>query len=121
MNVSTYLLEQQEGPGQGHSFNSNVNGSNDDVYYPLLKQPTHMILLYSLAYSLVFVAALVGNFMVMAVVASNPTMHIVTNYFLLNLAVADVLVALFCVPVNLIMNLYNDNLYALSISLMDLG
>ena len=97
-----------QGLGYGVNFNSNdVNESGEEVFYPLLKQPTHMVLVYSLAYSLVSMAALVGNIMVMAVVVSKPSMHCVTHYFLFNLAVADLLVALFCVPVNLIANLYN--------------
>ena len=103
-------LEESLGQGQGYgvSFNSNVNNeSGEEVFYPLLKQPIHMVLVYSLAYSLVSMAALMGNIMVMAVVVSKPTMHSVTHYFLFNLAVADLLVALFCVPVNLIANLYN--------------
>lgn len=112
---STLLIalesDLQLGPGQGYSnFNSNVNNSSvgaEEVFYPLLKQPLYMVLVYSLAYCLVSVAALVGNVMVMAVVVSKPTMHSVTHYFLFNLAVADLLVALFCVPVNLITNLYN--------------
>lgn len=96
-------LDTLSGPSQ----NANINNSDDEVFFHLLKQPTHMVLLYSLAYALVFVSALVGNVMVMAVVARNPALHSVTNYFLINLSVADVLVALFCVPVNLIMTLYS--------------
>ena len=101
-----------QGQGDGVRFSSNVSNDSDDkrdddVFYPLLKQPFHMVLIYSLAYCLVSAAALLGNMMVMAVVVSKPSMHTVTNYFLFNLAAADLLVALFCVPVNLIANLYN--------------
>ncbi|KAL8624245.1 hypothetical protein ACOMHN_027551 [Nucella lapillus] len=105
--ISLGDLDRNVGQAIGLFNVSANNRSREEVFYPLLKQPTHMVLVYSLAYCLVSAAALVGNVMVMAVVVSKPSMHSVTNYFLFNLAVADLLVALFCVPVNLITNLYN--------------
>ncbi|PVD38654.1 hypothetical protein C0Q70_01272 [Pomacea canaliculata] len=104
-NASTLLeitLTGAVSRGQGHdptvNASDNSSDSDSDAFYPLLKQSPYMILLYSLAYGLVFVSALVGNVMVMVVVGRNPALHSVTNYFLVNLAVADILVALFCVP-----------------------
>lgn len=47
---------------------------------------------------LVFVVGLVGNALVCLAVYSNATMHTVTNYFIVNLAVADFMVILFCLP-----------------------
>ncbi|XP_054275425.1 orexin receptor type 2-like [Macrosteles quadrilineatus] len=47
---------------------------------------------------LVFVVGLVGNALVCVAVYSNPTMRTVTNYFIVNLAVADFMVILFCLP-----------------------
>lgn len=66
-----------------------------------------MVVIYSLAYIIVFLTSMVGNIMVMAVVFKNKSMHSVTNYFLVNLAVADILVTIVCVPVNLLTSLYN--------------
>ncbi|KAL8625257.1 hypothetical protein ACOMHN_030015 [Nucella lapillus] len=103
--------------GVDYYYNTNESGGpvyygpggeqEEEVFYPLLKQPGHMVLVYAMAYGLVTVMALVGNGLVMGVVVRKPSMHSVTNYFLFNLALADMLVALFCVPVNLIANLYN--------------
>lgn len=76
-------------------------------YYPYVKVPVYMIATYSLAYSLVFVVGLVGNLLVVLVVFRNPCMRSVTNYFLVNLAMADILVCLFCVPINLMSNLFS--------------
>lgn len=75
-------------------------------YYPSVKVPVYMMAMYSLAYSLVFVVGLVGNLLVVLVVLRNPCMKSVTNYFLVNLAMADILVCLFCVPINLLSNLF---------------
>lgn len=46
----------------------------------------------------VFMVGLVGNALVCVAVYSNPTMRTVTNYFIVNLAVADFMVILFCLP-----------------------
>ena len=46
----------------------------------------------------VFVIGLVGNILVCVAVYRNHTMRTVTNYFLVNLAVADFMVLLFCLP-----------------------
>lgn len=83
--------------------NDNVNNDTNDtfVFYPVIKVPPYMIATYSLTYSLVFVLGLVGNILVVLVVLRNPCMRSVTNYFLVNLAIADILVCLFCVPINL--------------------
>ncbi|XP_049790142.1 neuropeptide FF receptor 2-like [Schistocerca nitens] len=49
-------------------------------------------------HSLVFVAGLVGNALVCLAVYRNHAMRTVTNYFIVNLAVADFMVILFCLP-----------------------
>jgi len=72
-----------------------------------LKQPLHMIVTFSVAYSVVFVLGLVGNGLVVWVVYSNRRMHNVTNYFIVNLALADILVCLLCLPITLLQNLYS--------------
>ncbi|KAK3919154.1 RYamide receptor [Frankliniella fusca] len=51
-----------------------------------------------LMYSSVFVVALVGNGLVLYCVVSSPRMRTATNYWLLNLAVGDILMTLLCVP-----------------------
>lgn len=47
---------------------------------------------------IVFAVGLIGNALVCVAVYSNPTMRTVTNYFIVNLAVADFMVILFCLP-----------------------
>ncbi|XP_056637487.1 orexin receptor type 2-like [Diorhabda sublineata] len=49
-------------------------------------------------HSLVFVIGLVGNCLVCVAVYRNHTMRTVTNYFIVNLALADFMVILFCLP-----------------------
>ena len=59
------------------------------------------------AYGLVFVAGLVGNLLVaFAVLRGSRTMRrCVTNIFLVNLAAADLLVVLACIPFTLVAHL----------------
>lgn len=73
---------------------------------PLVKQPAYLIAVYSVAYGLVFLAGLIGNGFVIAVIYKDPSMRNVTNYFILNLAVADILVTFLCVPITLLTNIF---------------
>ncbi|XP_067144390.1 neuropeptide SIFamide receptor-like [Centruroides vittatus] len=59
-----------------------------------------------IAYSVVFVLGLFGNSFVVAVVVRSPRMRTVTNYFIVNLALADILVILVCLPATLVGNLF---------------
>jgi len=53
-------------------------------------------------YVVIDVLSLVGNFMVIWMIARNRHMRTATNYYILNLAVADFLVALVVMPLKLI-------------------
>lgn len=53
---------------------------------------------FIVVHSVVFVVGLVGNALVCLAVYRNHTMRTVTNYFIVNLAVADLLVIIVCLP-----------------------
>lgn len=65
-----------------------------------------MTAVYCFAYTMVFLVGLVGNLLVVSVVWRSPRMRNVTNYFIVNLAVADILVLVFCLPATLLSNIY---------------
>lgn len=111
--------------GQGIKYENSENMDNtsnlagdDSQYYDyysynstlkeigLVKQPPHLIAVYSIAYGLVFIFGLLGNSFVIAVIIKDPGMRNVTNYFILNMAVADILVALLVVPITLLGNIF---------------
>lgn len=60
---------------------------------------------FFLAYTLIFILGIIGNCFVVAVVVRSPRMRTVTNYFIVNLALADILVLIFCLPATLLGNL----------------
>ena len=53
-------------------------------------------------HSLVFLSGLIGNFLVCVSVIRNQSMHTVTNYFIVNLAFADFMVILICLPTSVL-------------------
>lgn len=67
--------------------------STDDF----ISSPLFQMCIYFL-YSAVFIVALLGNGLVCFVVHTTPRMKTVTNFFIVNLAVGDILMTLFCVP-----------------------
>lgn len=69
-----------------------VEASDDFLTSPLFQSCVYFM------YSLVFLVALLGNGLVCFVVQTSPRMKTVTNYFIVNLAVGDILMTLFCVP-----------------------
>lgn len=73
------------------------NGTNTTLE-TLYDVPTGMIVLLSFLYGSISVLAVVGNFLVMWVVATSRRMQSVTNCYIANLALADIVIGLFAVP-----------------------
>ena len=91
--------------------NSSSDSSNlsvEQVIPPdrLYRHSVAMSAVYCVAYIIVFVVGLIGNSFVIAVVYRSPRMRTVTNFFIVNLAVADVLVIVFCLPATLMSNIF---------------
>ncbi|KAM3863067.1 orexin receptor type 2 [Diretmus argenteus] len=56
-------------------------------------------------YIIVFFVSLIGNSLVCFAVWKNRHMHTVTNYYIVNLSFADVLVTITCLPASLVVNI----------------
>ena len=74
---------------------------------PLYRYNVYVSVALSAAYALVFIAGFVGNILVIIAVVRGGRMvrHSVTNIFLANLAFADLLVIVACLPFTLISHL----------------
>ncbi|XP_013177839.1 PREDICTED: substance-K receptor-like isoform X1 [Papilio xuthus] len=75
----------------------NQNGTKD-TYDTLYDVPTGLIVLLSVLYGSISMLAVVGNFLVMWVVATSRRMQSVTNCYIANLALADIVIGLFAIP-----------------------
>lgn len=64
--------------------------------YPT-RNPIFSTVVYTM-YGVIFILALLGNIFVCYIVMQSPRMRTVTNYFITNLAVGDILITLLCVP-----------------------
>ncbi|XP_024084634.1 RYamide receptor-like [Cimex lectularius] len=64
----------------------------------LYQVPAGVIVLLSVFYGSISVVAVVGNFLVMWIVATSRRMQNVTNCFIANLALADIVIGLFAIP-----------------------
>ena len=82
--------------------------------WSLLKQPLYAVLLLATAYVSVAVVGIVSNSVVVAVICRQARMRTVINYFLANLAVADILVCVVVLPITLLENIFTGRFYDLA-------
>jgi len=87
------------------------NGSNETAHggekpWSTWRQPGFGVALLAVAYIAVGVVGVLNNGLVIVAVFHHASMRTVTNYFLANLAVADILVCVFVLPATLVQNIY---------------
>ena len=90
----------------------NTSSVNQPVYYPELKHTLPMMVILCFSYGLVFLLAVVGNFCVLFMVCKNRRSNAKFEILLGNLAMADLTVALMCIPINLLDSLYSGEWFA---------
>jgi len=56
------------------------------------------VTLLSILYGTISVMTIIGNALIILVIINNRAMHTVTNFFIANLSVADVIIGLFSIP-----------------------
>ncbi|CAM4712439.1 unnamed protein product [Leuciscus chuanchicus] len=76
------------------------------VYIPEL--PAGAKTTFVVVYVIIFVLALVGNSLVVYIVARKRAMRTATNIFICSLAVSDLLITFFCVPFTLLQNISSE-------------
>uniref|UniRef100_A0A8C8I5W1 Neuropeptide FF receptor 1 n=1 Tax=Oncorhynchus tshawytscha TaxID=74940 RepID=A0A8C8I5W1_ONCTS len=79
--------------------------TNNITYFPYYQHSLPVAASFILAYLFIFLLCMVGNVLVCLIVLGNRRMRTVTNLFILNLAVSDLLVGIFCIPTTLVDNL----------------
>lgn len=104
---SLYILPTAYSQNDYDDYNLDYNTSSrspmaDNNPLSNLFMPKPWVYCLVFCHLVVFVVGLCGNILVCVAVYRNPSMRTVTNYFILNLAVADALVILFCLPFTVI-------------------
>ncbi|XP_067262710.1 neuropeptide FF receptor 1 like 2 [Chanodichthys erythropterus] len=92
-------------PPNAYTNNSNVTNYTSITYYPYYQHSLAVAAALTMAYLFIFLLCMVGNGLVCLIVLENRRMRTVTNLFILNLAVSDLLVGVFCIPTTLVDNL----------------
>lgn len=77
---------------------SNIQNSHTVVPEP----PLYILVLSTISFVLIFVIGIIGNILVLVVVAFSKNMKTHVNLYLSNLCVADILVLIVCMPTVLI-------------------
>ena len=96
------------------------------VYYNLTRQnissppasPPLGVEIRIIFYCIIFVLSIAGNALVILTLIQNRRMRTVTNVFLLNLSVSDLLLAVFCMPFTLIPTLLRDFIFGYAMCVM---
>ncbi|XP_052789818.1 RYamide receptor-like [Mya arenaria] len=71
---------------------------------PCVTQFNAVNIFWLVLYSVLFIVAVGGNFLVCCVVLGQERMRTVTNYFLLNLAIGDIAKGFLCIPFTFVIN-----------------
>ena len=96
--TSSFNISSTSNSSVGAYMNSNSVLPNDDTYQDLFEVPAGITALLSFFYGSVSVMAVVGNCLVMWIIATSRRMQNVTNCFIANLALADIVIGLFVIP-----------------------
>ncbi|XP_062467592.1 neuropeptide FF receptor 1 isoform X1 [Pezoporus occidentalis] len=97
------------GPSNGSWPNSTTSESHlpreNYTFLAYYQHSSPVAAMFILAYSFIFLMCVIGNILVCFIVMKNRQMRTVTNVFILNLAISDLLVGIFCMPTTLVDNL----------------
>ncbi|XP_026198449.1 neuropeptide FF receptor 1 like 2 [Anabas testudineus] len=107
-NMSEEGMELEGSATSADLINSSLNGAanvTNMTFFPYYQHSLSVAASYILAYFFIFLLCMVGNILVCLIVLENRRMRTVTNLFILNLAISDLLVGIFCIPTTLVDNL----------------
>lgn len=106
-NMGEEWMELEASANKGAIINVSLGSANDTnmTFFPYYQHSLYVAASYILAYLFIFLLCMVGNIVVCLIVLENRRMRTVTNLFILNLAISDLLVGIFCIPTTLVDNL----------------
>ncbi|XP_023668124.2 neuropeptide FF receptor 1 like 2 [Paramormyrops kingsleyae] len=101
---SLELVALQGNESQCNATNATANRTNI-TFFPYYQHSLPVAASFIFAYLFIFLLCMLGNILVCLIVLRDHRMRTVTNLFILNLAVSDLLVGIFCIPTTLVDNL----------------
>ena len=97
------LLNKSAENGTYNTSNLEPQDYSDFPYYGEIKDiPEWETAIKTLLFAVIIFFSIVGNFLIILVVLRNRSMRTTTNYYIVNLAVADLLVTVCCMWVTLV-------------------
>lgn len=84
---------------------NNTNLTEEILFSPYFQHSLGMAAVFVLAYLFIFLLCMIGNSVLCLIVLKKRHMWTVTNVFILNLSISDLLVGIFCIPTTLVDNL----------------
>lgn len=107
-------------PGSGEQEWEGLALARNNITYVgfYLHQPSTAAI-FIVSYLLIFLVCMVGNGVVCFIVLRSKNMRTVTNLFILNLAVSDLLVGIFCMPTTLLDNIITGESLLFPLPLLD--
>ena len=97
MNVPIFSMKSNKTENNGSQIESDY-GTGSSIGIEIYEVPITLTVIFSIFYAFIIVVAVVGNTLVIYVVFISSRMRTVTNFYIANLAFADVTIALFCIP-----------------------
>lgn len=76
----------------------NLTWNEKQIEYQLFSISPSLQLALKFGYYSISLISILGNFLIIYVVIKNKRMHNVTNYFITNLALVDIIISLFSTP-----------------------
>lgn len=104
-NAISFFLTFENSSSNSNSSLNILNSNNTQQSW--IQIATRIIPLYSV----IFLLAVIGNSLVILTLVQNKRMRTITNLFLLNLAVSDLFLGVFCMPFTLVGMLLRDFIF----------
>lgn len=116
MNVTVNGTSVGSDPSNLFTLKENLSTHQNITYVDFYLHKPPVAAVFTISYLLIFLVCMVGNGVVCFIVVRSKNMRTVTNLFILNLAISDLLVGIFCMPTTLVDNIITgENMSPLAI------
>ncbi|PAV56826.1 hypothetical protein WR25_09644 [Diploscapter pachys] len=94
--------------GFNDTFSDESDLYNNSLPLPFFRHDTSIVIILSISYLTVFIFGILGNTFVVLAVLFHKQLRSTTDYLISSLAIADLLILLFCLPTTLVVNILTE-------------